>query len=423
MEPAYQTPKALLLSLGGTPEPIISAIREHQPTAVCFFASQESIRNVGPVLAVVGSSGKPPETHTVLADDPEDLVHCYEKALQAASWIEGQGIPPTAIIVDYTGGTKAMTAALALATVGKGYRFSYVGGKERDKGGLGTVITGTEVVGVGIDPWELFAVEEERRFALAFDAYQFDAAIAVLDAALQRDTLPAPKRRLFDAFKEIAAGYREWDRFDHKAAIGRLSQGERSLRTYTEISGEKDLHRFLDGVQRNVNFLKRLQQESKQFNVVCRAMVDDLVANAERRAKEGKYDDAVARLYRVTEMVAQVRFLEMPLKCETDNVPAERVPEPLREEFCQRYLDPTTGKLRLPLYAAYQILKAIEAPEGEAFFTREDDFKDMLHARNYSLLAHGVAPVKPETFQRFKALISETFRIADLPAFPSVDLW
>lgn len=418
--------KALIISLGGSPEPVVKAITTYQPEVVCFFASQQSVGQVGPVLdrAWDATDGmwRPANKHTVLADDPEDLVHCYEKALQCAAWIEQQGIPAEEVVVDYTGGTKAMTAALALATVGRGYRFSYVGGTERTKGGLGTVIDGAEIVRAGLDPWQLFAVEEWRRFTLAFNTYQYEAALAVLEAALRRDTLPAPKRRLFEALRDLTAGYQAWDRFDHKEAIKLLPKGAKALTAVVELTGDATFTPFLRGLDQNLTFLQRLQKESKEFNVVCRAMVEDLVANAERRAKEGKYDDAVARLYRATEMVAQVWFRHKPLECTTDAVPPEKVPEPLREEFRQRYSDPTTGKLRLPLYAAFRVLQAIGAPEGVAFFERAEAFKGLLMARNSSLLAHGATPVKADTYQQFKGLLAETFGLADLPVFPSLEV-
>jgi len=418
--------KGLIISLGGTPEPVVKAITTHRPEVVCFFASQQSVGQIGPVLdrAWDETNGmwQPFQRHTVLTDDAEDLVHCYERALRCATWIEGQGISPEQVVVDYTGGTKAMTAALTLATIGKGYRFSYVGGTERTKGGLGTVLDGTEIVRAGLDPWQLFAVEEERRFALAFNAYQFETALVVLETALRRETLPASKRRRFEALKTVTEGYLAWDRFDHKAAIRSLAQGERALKVVVELTGEAALAPFLAGMEQNLTFLQRLRQESREFHVVCRAMVEDLLANAERRAQEGKCDDAVARLYRATEMVAQVRFRQKPLECGTDQVLPEKVPEPLREEFRQRYLDPTTGKLRLPLYAAFRLLQALGVPEGEAFFEREEAFKGLLQARNMSLLAHGAVPVKAETYHRFKRLLMETFGLADLPAFPVLEV-
>lgn len=315
-----------------------------------------------------------------------------------------------------------MTAALAIATIGKGFRFSYVGGAERNKGGVGVVVTGTEIIHEGLDPWQLFAVEERRRFTLYFGAYQFEAAIGVLRASLDRGMLSDPQKKLFEVLVEVSVGYLEWDRFNHKEAIRKLSRGEQGLETFSEITGDPKIRTFAGEVSQNLAFLRRLQEESRQFNVVCWTMVEDLVANAERRAKEGKYDDAVARLYRATEMVAQIRFRQTPLECRTDEVPPEKVPESLREEFRQRYLDPEKGKLRLPLYAAFRILEALRTEEGKTFFAREKEFRSLLSARNQSLLAHGVTSVQPETYRQFKELVCETFGIADLPAFPELDL-
>ncbi|MFQ5850058.1 MAG: TIGR02710 family CRISPR-associated CARF protein [Candidatus Binatia bacterium] len=413
--------RALIVSLGGTKEPVVKAITEHRAELVCFLVSQESLRNVGPVLEGAKSSWEPRRAYTVVADEAEDLVHCYEKALQAAAWVEQQGISPEAVVVDYTGGTKAMTAALTLATVGKGYRFSYIGGKERTKEGLGVVVDGTEMVRAGLDPWRLFAVEEERRFVIAFNTYQFEAALSVLQTALNRETLPPKNRRRLEALKQTTEAYRAWDRFEHREATRLLSQAKRSLRAVAELTGDPGLGAFLSHVEDNFKFLQRLQDESKQFNVVCRAMVEDLVANAGRRAVEGKHDDAVARLYRATEMVAQVCFEERPLACRTDQVPFEKLPESLREEFLKRYLNPEKATLTLPLYAAFRVLQAIKAGEGEAFFSREAAFKGLLQARNASLLAHGATPVGPETYATFRTLVCEAFGLTDIPVFPSLE--
>ncbi len=259
--------QALIVSLGGTPGPVVKAITEHRPDVVCFFASQESVRNVGPVLEGLKGSWEPSKTYTILADDAENLVHCYEKALQAAAWIESQGIPPDQVVVDYIGGTKAMTAALALATIGRGYLFSYVGGIERDKDGLGVVLTGAEVVRSGIDPWHLFAVEEKRQFALYFNAYQFQAALSIMRKALQRDILRGEDRKLFEGLLEATEGYLEWDRFNHREAMDKLSKGKRSLKAFCEIKGDPKVRAFTEAISQNLEFLEKLQKQSKQFNL------------------------------------------------------------------------------------------------------------------------------------------------------------
>jgi len=44
--------------------------------------------------------------------------------------------------VDYTLGTKSMSAAIAVATMEQAHRYSDVGGVERDKRGVGVVLGG-----------------------------------------------------------------------------------------------------------------------------------------------------------------------------------------------------------------------------------------------------------------------------------------
>lgn len=417
---------ALIVSVGGTPEPVAKTIAEHRPNVLCFFASQASNINVGPALAraqeLIGGSWPKPRHHTVLVDDPEDLVQCYARALACAAWIEPQITGPEAVIVDYTGGTKTMTAALALATVGKGFRFSYVGGGERDKDGVGVVVTGTEVVRAGLDPWRLFAVEERRLIGMAFNAFQFDAALRVIDNLLGRNTLETPQRRWFEALRILCEGYRAWDRFEYGEALDRLRRVQRGLDTIAELGTEEEATSLARSAAEHLAFLEALRTGSDRFRKATPGMICDLIGNAERRAAEGKFDDAVARLYRATEMIAQVRFHAPPLTCSTGEVPPERIPARLRDEYRMKYLDPGTGKLRLPLYAAFRVLQAIGSTEADTFFRREADFDNLLSARNGSLLAHGVSPVRPETYQRFRALLRESFEIAEPPAFPQLAL-
>ena len=37
-------------------------------------------------------------------------------------------------------------------------------------------------------------------------------------------------------------------------------------------------------------------------------MVEDLLLNAERRAIQGRYEDAIGRIYRAIELIAQIRL-------------------------------------------------------------------------------------------------------------------
>ncbi|GAI29689.1 unnamed protein product, partial [marine sediment metagenome] len=116
----------LLLSVGGTPEPLIRSLQEHKPKAVCFLASQGSIDLVSEIKKkAIGLNFK---DYKVIIDDINDTTHCYEKALVCCDFLEKEGISPQDIVVDFTGGTKVMSAALTLLAVSRNYQLSYIGG-------------------------------------------------------------------------------------------------------------------------------------------------------------------------------------------------------------------------------------------------------------------------------------------------------
>ncbi|MGH7858835.1 MAG: TIGR02710 family CRISPR-associated CARF protein, partial [Candidatus Binatia bacterium] len=212
-------PGALVISVGGTPEPVVYALRETAPDFVCFLASQKSVFVIGEIGS--RAAGRFGDAETFLIDDPDDLVRCYEKAVECLRRTEARGWAPESIVVDYTGGTKSMTAGLAMAAIARGIRFSYVGGRERDKEGLGRVVTGSELRRIDVSPWQLFAVQERKRIAQYFDAHQYAAAAMAL-----RDVAPHVReghRRIFELLARAAEGYADWDRFDHERALAHLA--------------------------------------------------------------------------------------------------------------------------------------------------------------------------------------------------------
>jgi len=62
--------------------------------------------------------------------------------------------PVPIFVADFTGGTKTMSVALALATVQAVGRYTYVGGTERTKDGPGMVVDGKERMLHQANPWD-----------------------------------------------------------------------------------------------------------------------------------------------------------------------------------------------------------------------------------------------------------------------------
>ena len=63
--------KVMILSLGGSPEPLKKSIAEYQPEHLIFFASHDSVLKSGEVLEI--KDYKPQKIETQITEDPNSL--------------------------------------------------------------------------------------------------------------------------------------------------------------------------------------------------------------------------------------------------------------------------------------------------------------------------------------------------------------
>jgi len=319
------------------------------------------------------------------------------------------------VCVDYTGGTKTMSVALTLATIENSCCYSYVGGDERSKGGVGIVIDGKERMWFLQNPWDEIALSEKREASILFNKARYASAAEVLEKCIER--VGKDKKPFFNALVEMVRGFDLWDRFKHKEGRVRLYRCRDTLRTFAFGSQRREVVKLVEGLEENIRFLEGLlSSPSPSKFYFC-----DLLANARRRAKlEHKYDDAVARLYRAIEVLAQTELREA-FEIDTSNVREESIPEGLHEEFVTKYQGKEDQKIKIPLLASYRLLAELGSPLGKEFFkVYEKEIKSLLAIRNSSILAHGSNPVGEDTFDR---LFESTLKFSgtekkDIPEFP-----
>jgi CRISPR-associated protein (TIGR02710 family) len=408
----------MIISLGGSPEPIVHSINQHRPGLVCFLVTQESVDQVAKVKA--GLSYLPAD-HKVLVGDPNELLDCFDHSLFCWQHLMERGVDPGDVLIDFTGGTKVMSAALALLGILKGCRFSYVGGTERTKGGVGTVVTGSERVFENANPWEAHALNDERLAVSYFNQHRFQAAQDTFQAAHNKTGhLNRPLAVSFSGLASLAQAYQSWEGFRHKEARDGLNRAYDGLKNYQDISGDPRLRALLPQVQRNLDFLNGMAGQSQGFRNPCRAYVMDLVANGRRRANTGDFDDAALRLYRALEMQAQTE-LRTKHGINTSEVSPEKVPGTVREEFLASYAD-RDGKLRVPLEGSYRLLSALGNPLGQRFDQMQEQFKKVQSARNSSWLAHGTGLVSEGSYGSLLQLTLDLCQVTaeELPVFPQM---
>lgn len=393
---------AALVSVGGTPAPVLHVLRRTKPAHVWYFCSTGSRANANAIQAELDWH---PQARYIEVEQFEELGPCYRDLRRKLPEILAETkVNPAEVMVDYTGGTKTMSAALVLAAIELFDRFSYVGGAQREKDGMGVTVDGKENVrDEQPNPWSQLSVREVERARDLWAGCQFDAAARVL-----RDVAPrVPHRLRFEAIADLADAMAARHRLDFKRAIHFLSPLRGSLPKV--FDGRPD-HGVIDLVESAQRICAACRQPSENVPFLC-----ELLDNALRTAAQFRFEDAAARLYRVMEMQGQLWLTEMSDglfaagKCRPTDV--GNLPGALKSlGFCQ---PDENGEVKLSLEQLYLALAALghETAKKVAADIAQGNagsrWRKATSQRNSGILAHGVSPIGKDGFDRMKELCAE----------------
>ncbi len=382
----------LVLTVGGSHQPLVTAIRSLKPDLVVFLCSDDTQAAKGSYVHVVGEgkviksspkverpdlpnigtqTGLRPEQYRIVRIHRFDnLEDCYREARRALETLRREH-GDARVVADYTGGTKSMTAGLALAAVeDERCEINLVTGTRADLDKVRDLTQFARPVVV----WNLRALRKLEEVKERLSRYDYSGAAALLET-IGRMPISEALRQGITTGIAICRGFDVWDRFDHEGAKGLLEP-----------------------------YRKHLVQAGIALDDLCRAeprnpyvRAEDLLLNAERRAAQGRYDDAVARVYRTLELIAQVR-LETAYRIKTGDVDLRNVPESVRTSLEHHRSD--DGKVQLPLFVAWWLLKEMaDQPLGAWFAEKSPAIQDFLGARNSSILAHGDRPIDQTRYE------------------------
>jgi hypothetical protein len=132
-----------------------------------------------------------------------------------------------------------------------------------------------------------------------------------------------------------------------------------------------------------------------------------------RRLLLGATEDALARLYRALEMLAQW-VLDRDHGVDTNDVDTRRIPPRDRVSFdALRSIE--DGLVKIGLRKCYELLIILKTPVGEAF-AADPVMRQFLEKRSETILAHGMQPAEPDEASRFMQHAPPLFRI-EIPDF------
>lgn len=412
----------LLQTVGGSAAGIIYAIRTLCPRAVVFLCSEDSIATAVEVKKAVQGDGKTTQFHTIRIDNPADLVACHRAAAAGIAILrETFKLSRDEIRIDFTGGTKAMSAAAVLAAAPDGYQFAYVSGERRDKGGLGTVLDGAESLCLPENPWVVLEEPETRRMIDMAAQGQWTAALDSARRMLDRAT--DQSRPIFQLLCRILEGLGHWDRFAHKEAFEAWKRGDERdaapgrLVELATVGQRPLLVRFAEKCRAMFAQLGPLANPGRQLAEPDR-LVLDMLANGERQAARGDFDAAALRYYRAVELWAD-RRLQFCHRIDNSAVKDTDVPEPLRDEWLQSK-GPPAPVWKLGLHDSVALLAAKDDPAAQPMLEQLLANKLDTGARNQSWLIHGSQHVEQGQFLAFRASVLAALALteAQIPQWP-----
>lgn len=400
--------RVLLVTVGGSPEPIVQAYRAHRPDELIFICSgppceapslEQVIGKGTPCLhqgtdghqqqrpnlvTQLGLQGFRPDLQILALPDPDDLADIHRR-LKAFCLQLDQRFSQLDLIGDYSGGTKSMSAALAMVLVDKGAALSLVDGKRSN---LVRIERSEGIRAVGSAPLRLQRLLEEQLPLLLGDHF-YDRAAQMLREwrALNQQGLAHTTLQAIDGLECCLDVLMLWDRFCW----------EEALEQSRACNLSRDCPELMDWWQRVVVAHQLLENQPPQCAVTGYELVQDLLLNAERRGRRGWYDDAVARLYRSLELLAQT-YIQLEKGVD------HRVfwdDEQIRRD-CREW------SIRKGVNGLYWWLRRTEGDFGLGGSAGRQwyQLRDLLNARNDSLLGHGLQPVRQADWQSLQQRVS-----------------
>jgi CRISPR-associated protein (TIGR02710 family) len=413
--------RILIVSLGTSPEPIINAISSLRPDRVLFVCSEISrdqltiVRSHVPLAdfdeerdVIVLQQRLSPKQGEEVINELDQLDCVYLRASQVIQQVRREQ-PGCELTVDYTGGTKTMTTGLAMAAIDAGGVKLNITTSDRQKN-QSTLSGYSAPVPVNTSAIQARRLEQFELPAL-LKRFDYEAARQAVRRVLELPNTQPNSTRKLRRLEELLVALDAWDRFDHKTAVEvLLNLKDRRLDNLLLFPLKRVIasRSWLDPV---VN-----DQKWPKMNGHGLEAVEDLLLNAERRAAQRRYDDAVGRLYRATELTAQLLLRNGvtnqvgPSGLLTEAINIELLPSDLQETY--RAKEGLDGKVKLGLTASYDLLAQLNHPIGRIWQEQKHRIVDQLKIRNNSLFAHGFQPISYPAWQSLKTTLGGFLQVA-----------
>lgn len=288
--------------------------------------------------------------------------------------------PDSEIIINYTYGSSKLTAIAVI--VARLYGLKIQNKLEIDDT---TKISKFDIVEEKTNGSTMYIIKK------LFNSYHFLIAKELLEEKYADFGL------IKQMFSEIIDLYLKWDSFEYID------------KEYDELI---NFFTTLDTLPKNVEALEILSDKDNDLFNSYR--IADLINNSKRRIEEKKYDDAIIRLYRTLELIAEVQLAEKHGIQKNDIHINELKELDIERKAIQTLIDRLDykyPKYNLSLTSAFFLLQKLYDDVGKHYYYNKDSYQQLFQKRNISILVHGSYTYDVEEVSRMYDLVVSMAKI------------
>jgi CRISPR-associated protein (TIGR02710 family) len=375
-----------------------------KPSKTYFVLTKENADRSLPII--LEKTGLKPSQYSIeLVEYAEmDASEIYEKIRKHLEFFKGKRVA-----IDLTRGKRVMSAALGIVGSFFGCDLIYVDEEWDLDTALG--IPGTEHLVVVRNPYKIFGDLEQRYGMELFNRFEYASAAEIFRELRFKVVDP----RVAEIKALLSEGCMQWDSFNFRAALEKLSSVDDKINQYmlkppfdrAQLRKNLEVLRVLEGIQSAKMGLPELLKDRKN----AAHLVADAYCNGMRRAAQGRFEDAVARFYRLIELASQQRLAEREIDTAAlvmNFVGSDLVKTKYPEITKQFYGIEKTVPQQISLMDGHIILFALEDElwKGEPL-SKLRALLETMKVRDHSIVAHGAKPVDQSMFDKFKVFGEE----------------
>ena len=414
-----QSVKALALAMTDDAAAAAYTINRLKPDLLCFFVPETAKALVETAVQPLVVQ-MPRKWDWIITPDVHRFMPSYQAIARALpEMLKTWEVSPGELVLDLTGATPAMAAALVLAGSSFSSRVVSLDPIAGPADGETVTVGERERQWSQGNPWDELATASRQEACELFNRGLFAAASTQFRRVEAR--VSGGQKPLYRALSDLADGYGLWERFGYRPAWDKLKTSAKSLEMASLWGGPPGVKAVLPAIKANAGFLEKLVLDPQE---VKEAEALDLLGHARRRMEHDQdAEHALLVLVRALEAFAQVRLFKQH-KIKTWDVRPEQLPQALQETCRTCHLSDLDGKYKLPLHDQFRALAGLGDPMGQTYLAQWTKLKPLLDAAGQAVLGHGFEPVKAERVHQLYDVVVKLTGVSEtsLSKFPTLTL-